>query len=131
QGPSAHIRSHAYKYRKLLDRELTRVRRVKEVVELVGIDPSTRELLSNTVFTWNPTNDQFDYSKRSYMLDRIAESKNWPPERMEEEFARRRRILKHMLATDVRAVQQITSFVKAYARDIQSALRSIGMEEDG
>ena len=31
QGPSAHIRSHAYKYRKLLDRELTRVRRVKEL----------------------------------------------------------------------------------------------------
>ena len=31
EGPSAHIRSNAYKYRKMLDGELARVRRVKEI----------------------------------------------------------------------------------------------------
>lgn len=37
EGPSAHIRSNAYKYRKMIDRELARVRRVKDIQwRLVG-----------------------------------------------------------------------------------------------
>ena len=40
QGPGAHVRQNAYAYRKTLDRELIRIRRVKEIqlrgVALVG-----------------------------------------------------------------------------------------------
>ncbi|NCB17809.1 MAG: secretion system protein E, partial [Synergistales bacterium] len=37
-------------------------RRVKSLTEIVGIDPDSGELITNTVFTWNPADDSFYYS---------------------------------------------------------------------
>jgi flagellar protein FlaI len=94
-----------------------RVRRIMEVVELVGMDPSTKELLTNTVFKWDSLRDQFDYAGRSYMLERIAEERNWSPAQLAAEFERRKRILQRMMERGVRDVRELTDIVKAYYRD--------------
>src|SRR5207244_1751231 len=37
-------------------------RRVKAMVEVVGTDPESNELITNSAYTWNPADDTFNYS---------------------------------------------------------------------
>ena len=39
-----------------------RVRRVTQIIEIVDIDPVTKEIITNKVFTWDPLTDTFKYS---------------------------------------------------------------------
>ncbi len=102
-----------------------RARRVREVVELVGMDPSTRELLTNTVFHWNAATDEFQYSGRSYLLEQIAEERNWTHEQLLEEFAQRKRVIRLMDAAKVDTVDQLTDLVRAYTRDAASVVAEL------
>ncbi|MEA3189431.1 MAG: archaeal flagellar protein FlaI [Thermoplasmata archaeon] len=94
-----------------------RVRRIKEVVELVGMDPATKELLTNTVFKWDQAADRFEFSGRSYLLDRMANDRNWTREQMQAEFRRRQRVLQRLMERTGVSVEQLTELIKAYYRD--------------
>ena len=73
-----------------------RVRRCKKVVEITGIDPDTKELLINEVFKWDSSSDQFIYSGKSYILDRIANEKNMTRQELVDEMNRRKELLRWM-----------------------------------
>ncbi|RLF28533.1 MAG: hypothetical protein DRN05_03860, partial [Thermoplasmata archaeon] len=45
-----------------------RVRRCKQIIEIIDIDPVTKEILTNEVFRWDPIEDKFIYSGKSYVL---------------------------------------------------------------
>lgn len=103
-----------------------RVRRIMEVVELVGMDPATKELLTNTVFKWDPATDSFEQANRSYMLERIATERNWTSAQMQAEFVRRQRVLRIMMERGVRDVKTLTDLVKAYYRDPDAMEAALG-----
>lgn len=107
-----------------------RVRRVKEVVELVGIDPATRELLTNTVFRWETKDDTFHMANRSYMLERIAQDKNWSLKRLKEDFDRRTKAMELMMAHGMRTVEETTAFARAYRRNPEGAMQRLEALED-
>ncbi|MCK4714619.1 MAG: hypothetical protein KAT35_03520, partial [Candidatus Aenigmarchaeota archaeon] len=43
------------------------VRRVSEVIEVVGYDRNKKELVTNTVFRWNPAADDFNLLKSVFL----------------------------------------------------------------
>src|SRR5207247_2408297 len=47
------------------------VRRIKQVVELVGFEPETNELITNTVYEWDAATDTFVYKGHSFLFDEI------------------------------------------------------------
>ncbi len=94
-----------------------RVRRIKEIVELVGMDPMTRELLTNRVFEWQAAPDTFTFAPKSYMLDRIAAERNWGPERMREEFGRRVTMLRRWADDKGMDLSAISKAIQAYERN--------------
>src|SRR5207245_2969888 len=49
-------------------------RRVKAIVEVVGTDPESNELITNSAYTWNPADDTFNYSGHSYVYEKISRS---------------------------------------------------------
>ena len=59
-----------------------RVRRTKQVVEIVGIDPNSMEVITNEVFRWDVTNDDFIFSGKSYVLEKIMVNINYSQEEM-------------------------------------------------
>ena len=71
-------------------------RRVKGITEIVGLDPETNELITNAVYSWNPANDEFNYSGHSYVYEKIALSKNWSMKEMEREIKRRVEVLEYL-----------------------------------
>src|SRR5207247_11196120 len=73
------------------------VRRIKQVVELVGFEPETNELITNTVYEWDAATDTFVYKGHSFLFDEIMEMKNMTHEELEAEFQRRIDIVNYMV----------------------------------
>src|SRR5438093_946408 len=59
------------------------VRRIKQVVELVGFEPETNELITNTVYEWDAATDTFVYKGHSFLFDEIMEMRNMTHEESE------------------------------------------------
>src|SRR3990170_3354350 len=90
------------------------VRRIKQIVELVGFEPETNELITNTVYEWDAATDTFVYKGHSFLFDEIMEMKNMTHEEMEEEFQRRIDIVNHMLQKNITDFLDISKIVVSY-----------------
>ena len=66
-----------------------KVRRVREIVEILGIDQGTKELITNTVFRWDPITDKVEYLGRSFIVEKLSKSFGIPKEQLDQEIARR------------------------------------------
>ena len=102
-------------------------RRVKGLTEIVGIDPETNELITNSVFTWNPADDTFNYSGHSYVYEKVRMARNWTPREMEREVRRRVEILDYMKkggATNYKEVAKIISAYYKYPDKLMEEIRA-------
>jgi len=90
------------------------VRRIKQVVELVGFEPETNELITNTVYEWDPATDTFLYKGHSFLFDEIMEMKNMTHEEMEGEFQRRVDIINYMVEKNMLDFREIAKIVVSY-----------------
>src|SRR3989475_10175603 len=52
------------------------VRRLKQIVELVGFEPETNALITNTVYECDAATHTFVYKAHSFLLDELVEMKN-------------------------------------------------------
>ena len=102
-----------------------RVRRIKEVVEVVGIDPTTDDILTNEVFRWNPRKDAFDYYGKGYIMDRIAEHRNWTDRQLNEEFERRVEVIKWMVEKGIKHYVDVGNIIAAYYKDPDKVVKKI------
>ncbi len=81
-------------------------RRVQSLTEIVGLDPETNELITNSVYSWNPSDDTFLYSGHSYIYERVALMKNLSMKEIEKEVRNRVDMLEYMMARDAQATRQ-------------------------
>jgi flagellar protein FlaI len=92
-------------------------RRVKQIVEIVGIEPETNELITNTVYNWSPADDVFIYNGHSFMFEKIMNQQSMTSEQMKEEFKRRCDIIEWMRKTNVRNYLDVAKLVSGYYKD--------------
>ena len=92
-------------------------RRVKSLTEVVGMDPETNELITNSVYTWNPADDTFNYSGHSYIYEQIAMAKNWTARMMQLEVKRRIDVLAWMQKASMNNYRQVARIVSGYYKD--------------
>jgi archaeal flagellar protein FlaI len=81
-------------------------RRVQSLTEIVGLDPETNELITNSVYSWNPADDTFLYSGHSYVYERVALMKNLSMKEMEREVRNRAEMLDYFVFRDAQATRQ-------------------------
>ncbi|MGC2359443.1 MAG: type II/IV secretion system ATPase subunit [Thermoplasmata archaeon] len=81
-------------------------RRVQSLTEIVGLDPETNELITNSVYSWNPADDTFLYSGHSYVYERVAMMKNLSMKEMEREVRNRAEMMDYLLFRDAQATRQ-------------------------
>ena len=81
-------------------------RRVQSLTEIVGLDPETNELITNSVYSWNPGDDTFLFSGHSYVYERVAIMKNLSMKDMEKEVRSRVEMLEYMKWLEARATRQ-------------------------
>jgi len=104
-------------------------RRVKSLTEIVGIDPETNELVTNSVYTWNPADDTFNYSGHSYVYEQIALAKNKSQREMMREVKNRARLLTFLSKIEGVAYRDVARYVSAYYKDPDKVIREVEVWE--
>ena len=103
------------------------VRKLSHIVEVVGLDPVSKEILSNEVFRWDPYKDSFDYSGRSISLERITEGHGISEDKLKQELERRKLILNWMLKNDIRRYDKVGSIIREYYAEPEKLLKRVKM----
>jgi len=105
-----------------------RIRRNKQIIEILDIDPRTNELITNEVFRWHPSTDEITYSGKSYVLEEIMESRGWDEERMKEELKMRQEVLEWMRLKKIRHYRDVSNILIQYFRDPAQTIEKIRRE---
>ncbi len=82
--------------------------------EIVGLDPRSGEILTNEVYRWNPNGDTFDFTGRSYILEKIAEKKGISTEEASEEIQRRAKVIDWMAKKNIRNYKEVSNIIRSY-----------------
>ena len=106
-----------------------RVRRIKKIVEIVGIDPTTDDILTNEVFSWNPRKDSFDYYGKGHVLDAVAEQRNWTDTELSEEFNRRKEVIRWMVEKGIKNYVDVGEVIAAYYKDPEAIMKKVMASE--
>jgi len=101
------------------------VRRIKQVVELVGFEPETNELITNTVYEWDPATDSFLFKGHSFLFDELQEMKNLTHEEMNQEFQRRVDIINYMVEKNMTDYIDISRIVIGYYQSPKDAYERV------
>jgi len=104
-------------------------RRVVSASEIVGLDPRSGEILTNEIFKWNSTNDTFDYTGRSYILEKIAEKKGISVEQANEELQRRMALIDWMAKRNIRNYKDVSSMIRSYYEKPDAVLKGVFANE--
>ena len=99
-----------------------RVRRCKQIIEIIDIDPTTKEILTNEVFHWDPIDDKFIYTGKSYILEGIRARWDISKEEITKEIRRRTEILDWMNDNDVRTFREVAKVIARYAENPEDFL---------
>jgi flagellar protein FlaI len=104
------------------------VRRIKQLIEIVGFEPETNELISNTVYEWDQATDKFIFKGHSFLFDKIMEMKNLTHEELLQEFERRIDIVKYMVSKDMDDHNDIWALIREYYKEPKGTAEMVRKE---
>jgi flagellar protein FlaI len=90
------------------------VRRVTDVIEMVGFPKEGKSPIVNYVFKWDPFKDSFDIGEKSVMLKKISQSTGLSEKDVIDEFQRRVAILRWMKEKNIVDLKDIYAIFSAY-----------------
>jgi len=102
-----------------------RIRRTKQIMEILDLDPRTNELITNEVFRWHPVTDEITYSGKSFVLEDIMESRGWSEERMRDELKMRQEVLEWMRVKKIREYRDVSNILIQYYRDPTKIMEAV------
>lgn len=108
--------------------EGNRVRRVKNVIEVLEIESETNNLLTNRAFHWNPKGDFFHFSGRSFILEQIANETGKTIDMVMEELKRKESYIKLMNKKDITYYKDVGKAINMYYVDPVKAVVDLQME---
>ena len=94
-----------------------RVRRCKQIIEIIDIDPTTKEILTNEVFRWDPIEDKHIYTGKSYVLEGIRARWDMSKEDITNEIRNRAKILDWMKNNNVRTYMEVAKAISRYVEN--------------
>lgn len=98
-----------------------RVRRTKNIVEVLDLESDTNNVLTNNPFRWNPKDDSFIYSGRSFILEKIAEETGASIKDITSELNQRQEYLTLMDEKEVTYYKDVGRAISMYYIDADNA----------
>jgi len=92
-------------------------RRSLSVTEIVGLDPRTKDILTNQVYKWDARSDSFSYSGRSYVLQRAMEKTGLKEPEVQADLQRRKMVLEWMVKNKIRRYTDVAGLIREYYAD--------------
>ena len=106
-------------------------RKVTTVVEIVELDPVSKEIITNEVFRWDPKRDVFEYSGRSILLDRIMKDYGVTREYLTGELERRGLLLEWAARNRIRRVGEVGELIRYYYINPEGAMEKVKLRLRG
>jgi hypothetical protein len=101
------------------------VRRCKQVIEIIDIDPISKEILTNEVFRWDSVEDKFIYTGKSYILEEIRAKWDISKDEISKDIRNRAEIIKWMHDNNVRTYKEVLKVVSRYKENPDEFLEKI------
>ena len=92
-------------------------RRIKEVDEIISVNPDNFEPESFRSIEWDPRDDSFKFNKDSFLLKKIAKSKGINAEDILKEILRREAVLNWMVKNKIKDYVDVCKFINEYYKD--------------
>jgi len=81
--------------------------------------------LTNEVFHWDPIEDKFVYSGKSYILERLSSQIGAGKGEMKEELSRRTELLSWMHGNRIRAFKDVAGLVASYTESSDELMEKV------
>ncbi|MFH7860997.1 MAG: type II/IV secretion system ATPase subunit [Candidatus Aenigmatarchaeota archaeon] len=101
------------------------VRKVNQIVEIIGIDPETKEPIVNEVFKWDASRDKIVVVNKSMTLKKIAEFMGLTEQQVKEELERRMVVLNWMVEKNITRYKDVYNVFNMYYTSPEKVLASI------
>jgi flagellar protein FlaI len=106
------------------------VRRIKELVEIVGINPKTGEPLINTLFRWVAAGDHYEFaSDHSHIIGKISDERGIKEDEIWEEIMRRKFVLEWLKENNIRHYLEVGKYIKDYYKDPEKVLKMMNYDK--
>jgi len=102
-----------------------RVRRITELVEIVGIEPTSLEIITNRVYKWEAAGDHFIFGGHSNLYEKIMDFEDMTRDEVVTELNRRAEVIDWMIKNNVRKFKDVNTVVAEYYEDPDKVMRII------
>lgn len=90
------------------------LRRVTEINEITGVDPSSNDVVYNRVFSYDTFQDRHVFSGYSITLRKVAAQRNISERELMDEFRERMRLIDYMVSSEDMDYRQISETFNKY-----------------
>jgi flagellar protein FlaI len=104
------------------------VRRVTQILEILGYDEKKGKPIANKIFEWNPFTDKIEVTSKSTLLKKISSSTGITEEELIEELKRRTLILEWMQKRNIRSYRDVYAVLTEYYHDPNRVLALVTRE---
>jgi len=101
------------------------VRRVDKIYEIPGFNKEKKDVDRIISFRWDPRDDSY-ISSESYVLNKIAEIRNWDRNDIETNFKFKIRVLEYMLENNIRNYRKISEIMNMYYNNPDKLMSLVG-----
>jgi flagellar protein FlaI len=101
------------------------VRRVDKIYEIIGFNKEKKDVDRIISFKWDPRDDSY-IPAESYILNKIAEIRNWNKSDIETNFEFKTRVLEYMLRNNIRNYRKIAEIMNMYYNNPDKLMSLIG-----
>ena len=102
-----------------------RLRRVKNIIEVLELESETCNLLTNDLFQWNTKGDFFHFSGRSFYLEKIATETGKDVDQLMDDLKRKERYIKLMNERNVTYFKDVSKAINTYYIDPMKAMMDL------
>jgi flagellar protein FlaI len=104
-------------------------RKTIQVSEIIGLDPRSKEILTNEVYRWNANKDTFEFTGRSYLVERISARDGVSLKEANHELANRAKIIEWMVKRNIRNFQKVSDITRLYYEQPDKVLQEASAGE--
>lgn len=105
-------------------------RKVREVVEIVSVDPRTEEVKTNLVFLWNPSTDTFEKVNDSQIIPKLVEARGGNMEEVKEDLERRKTVLEWLVSKNIKDFLEVVNYINMFYKEPEKLFQMMGKPEE-
>lgn len=106
-----------------------RVRRNMKLVEITDIDPTTRNIRTNDIFTWDALTDTFVRVGESKAMNDIMIRRGWSSKELKRDINYRQQILQFMIDNNITEFNAIFTMIHDYQSTPHKVIKQLNLTE--